>query len=46
MGDKGVKAIAVRGTGDINIARPAEYMQLCNEVLSTSSSAMPTRSRE
>jgi len=33
MGDKGVKAIAVRGTGDINIARPAEYMQLCNEVL-------------
>jgi benzoyl-CoA reductase subunit BamB len=34
MGDKGVKAIAVRGTKDINVARPAEYMQLCNEVLS------------
>ncbi len=33
MGDKGVKAIAVRGTKDINIARPAEYLELCNEVL-------------
>ena len=33
MGDKGVKAIAVRGTKDNNIARPAEFMQLCNEVL-------------
>ena len=33
MGDKGVKAIAVRGTGDINVARPAEYLELCNEVL-------------
>jgi benzoyl-CoA reductase subunit BamB len=33
MGDKGVKAIAVRGTSDINIARPAEFMELCNEVL-------------
>ena len=33
MGDKGLKAIAVRGTGDINIARPAEYIELCNEVL-------------
>jgi benzoyl-CoA reductase subunit BamB len=33
MGDKGVKAIAVRGTKDINLARPAEFMQLCNEVL-------------
>ena len=33
MGDKGIKAIAVRGTKDINIARPAEYMQLCNDVL-------------
>jgi len=33
MGDKGVKAIAVRGTKDLNVARPAEYMQLCNEVL-------------
>lgn len=33
MGDKGIKAIAVRGTKDINIARPAEYLELCNEVL-------------
>jgi benzoyl-CoA reductase subunit BamB len=33
MGDKGVKAIAVRGTKDINIARPAEFLELCNEVL-------------
>lgn len=33
MGDKGLKAIAVRGTKDVNIARPAEYMKLCNEVL-------------
>ena len=33
MGDKGVKAIAVRGTKDINLARPAEFLGLCNEVL-------------
>ncbi|MEI6901120.1 MAG: aldehyde ferredoxin oxidoreductase N-terminal domain-containing protein, partial [Bacteroidota bacterium] len=33
MGDKGVKAIVVRGTKDINVAQPAEYMRLCNEVL-------------
>jgi benzoyl-CoA reductase subunit BamB len=33
MGDKGLKAIAVRGTKDINIARPAEFLELCNEVL-------------
>lgn len=33
MGDKGLKAIAVRGTKDINISNPAEYMGLCNEVL-------------
>ena len=33
MGDKGVKAIVVRGTKDINMARPEEYIQLCNEVL-------------
>jgi aldehyde:ferredoxin oxidoreductase len=29
MGDKGLKAIAVRGTKDINIARPAELFELC-----------------
>jgi benzoyl-CoA reductase subunit BamB len=33
MGDKGLKAIAVRGTRDVNVARPAEFMELCNEVL-------------
>jgi benzoyl-CoA reductase subunit BamB len=33
MGDKGIKAIAVRGTKDINVARPAEFLELCNEVL-------------
>jgi benzoyl-CoA reductase subunit BamB len=33
MGDKGLKAIAVRGTKDVNIARPAEFIKLCNDVL-------------
>ncbi|MDD5245685.1 MAG: aldehyde ferredoxin oxidoreductase N-terminal domain-containing protein [Syntrophorhabdaceae bacterium] len=33
MGDKKVKAIAVRGTKDVNLARPAEFLELCNEVL-------------
>jgi benzoyl-CoA reductase subunit BamB len=33
MGDKGLKAIAVRGTKDVNVARPDELMELCNEVL-------------
>ena len=33
MGDKGLKAIAVRGTNDVNIARPAEFMEMCNEIL-------------
>jgi len=33
MGDKGIKAIAVRGTKDINLARPAEFLELCNDVL-------------
>ncbi len=33
MGDKGIKAVVVRGTKDINVAKPAEYMELCNEVL-------------
>lgn len=33
MGDKRVKAIAVRGTKDINLARPEEFIGLCNEVL-------------
>lgn len=30
MGDKGLKAIAVRGTKDINVARPAELFEICN----------------
>jgi benzoyl-CoA reductase subunit BamB len=33
MGDKKLKAIAVRGTKDVNIARPAEFIDLCNQVL-------------
>jgi benzoyl-CoA reductase subunit BamB len=33
MGDKRVKAIVVRGTGDINVARPMEYLEQCNEVM-------------
>ncbi len=33
MGDKGVKAVVVRGTKDINIAEPEQFMGLCNEVL-------------
>src|SRR5512136_815881 len=33
MGDKGIKAIAVRGTKDVNLARPAEFLDLCNDVL-------------
>ncbi|MCP4369201.1 MAG: aldehyde dehydrogenase [Deltaproteobacteria bacterium] len=33
MGDKGVKAVVVRGTENINVARPDEYMELCKEVM-------------
>ena len=33
MGDKGLKAIVVRGSKDVNIAQPAAFMELCNEVL-------------
>lgn len=33
MGDKGVKAIVVRGTKDINVAKPLEYIELCQEVM-------------
>ncbi|RLB23832.1 MAG: aldehyde dehydrogenase, partial [Deltaproteobacteria bacterium] len=33
MGDKNLKAIAVRGTKDINIARPEVFMDQCNKVL-------------
>ncbi|MBU4574388.1 MAG: hypothetical protein KUA39_02825, partial [Desulfarculus sp.] len=33
MGDKNLKAVVVRGTKDVSIAKPMEYMELCNEVL-------------
>jgi benzoyl-CoA reductase subunit BamB len=33
MGDKGLKAIAVRGTGDVYVARSPEFIELCSEVL-------------
>lgn len=33
MGDKGLKAIAVRGTKDLNVYRPAEFVDFCREVL-------------
>jgi aldehyde:ferredoxin oxidoreductase len=32
MGDKRLKAIAVRGTKDIHIARPAELFEICNRM--------------
>ena len=35
MGDKRIKAIAVRGTKDIHIARSAEFAGICNEMLET-----------
>ncbi len=33
MGDKNLKAIAVRGSKDINIARPDEFIEICSEAL-------------
>ena len=33
MGDKNLKAIAVYGTNDINIAHPIKFNQLCSKVL-------------
>jgi aldehyde:ferredoxin oxidoreductase len=32
MGDKRLKAIAVRGTKDVNIAKPAEMFELCQDI--------------
>jgi aldehyde:ferredoxin oxidoreductase len=32
MGDKGVKAIAVRGTKDVNLARGAEFLQHVKDI--------------
>jgi benzoyl-CoA reductase subunit BamB len=33
MGDKNLKAIAVRGSKDVLIARPAEFLEHCNDAL-------------
>jgi len=33
MGDKGIKAIAVRGTNDVNVARPVELINFCTDIL-------------
>ncbi|MBN1277575.1 MAG: aldehyde dehydrogenase [Deltaproteobacteria bacterium] len=33
MGDKKIKAVAVRGTKDVNLAHPEEFYKLCKEVL-------------
>lgn len=33
MGDKGLKAVVVRGTKDVAVAKPAEFMELCDDVL-------------
>lgn len=33
MGDKNVKAIVVRGTKDVNVAKLEEFMDLCNDVM-------------
>ncbi len=33
MGDKKIKAIVVRGTKDIHIAKPEKFMELCYEVM-------------
>ena len=33
MGDKRLKAIAVRGTKDINVARPAELIEICLDLM-------------
>ena len=33
MGSKNLKAVAVRGTKDVNIAQPKQFIDLCNDVL-------------
>jgi benzoyl-CoA reductase subunit BamB len=33
MGDKNLKAIAVRGSKDVQVARPAEFIRHCNDAL-------------
>jgi aldehyde:ferredoxin oxidoreductase len=39
MGDKNLKAIAVYGSKDIHIARPAEFHQLCEAILTKTDKA-------
>ncbi len=33
MGSKNLKAVAVRGSKDVNIAKPNQFIELCNEAL-------------
>ncbi len=33
MGDKGLKAIVVRGTKDVNVAKPLEFLEQCSGIL-------------
>jgi benzoyl-CoA reductase subunit BamB len=33
MGDKGLKAVAVRGSNDVHVARPQELIEMCNWVM-------------
>ena len=33
MGDKGVKAVVVGGTKDVNLADPVKFLELCDGVL-------------
>lgn len=33
MGDKGLKAIAVRGTRDVNVARPEALLRICTDMM-------------
>jgi aldehyde:ferredoxin oxidoreductase len=35
MGSKNLKAIAVRGTGDVNTARPGELAEMCTKIITT-----------
>ena len=39
MGDKGLKAIAVRGNKDIHIARPVEFNDVCQRILARTDQA-------
>jgi len=33
MGDKNLKAVVVKGSGDINIAQPQKFIEMCNDSL-------------